>query len=90
MVVVINKVDRANARMTDVLNETFDLLYNTTDPDLGYPEDGYRLVQQSLWFSVDNEWGVGYVSNLVNNGALTQPGQAFASYVQQLIYTRTA
>jgi hypothetical protein len=71
-------------RVTDFLAGTFNYLYNAADPELGYPEDGYRLVQQSLWFSVNNDNGVGYVSNLVNDNALSQPGQAFASYVNSL------
>lgn len=71
-------------RVTNFLNNSFDYLYSAADPNLGYPKDGHRLVQQSLWFSIDNEDGVGNVSNLVKNNSLTQPGQAFVSYVQGL------
>jgi hypothetical protein len=71
-------------RVTNFLNSSFNYLDTTTDPNLGYPKDGYRLVQQSLWFSIDNGNGVGNVSNLVRNNVLTQPGQAFVSYVQGL------
>jgi hypothetical protein len=71
-------------RVTNFLNSTFNYLYNAVDPNLGYSKDGDRLIQQSLWFSIDNEYGVGSVSSLVNNNTLTQPGQAFVSYVQGL------
>ncbi len=71
-------------RVTDFLNVSFDYLYNTVDPNLGYPKDGNRLIQQSLWFSVNNQNGVGGSSDLVRNNALTQAGQAFQTYVQNL------
>ncbi|MFZ0547603.1 MAG: CARDB domain-containing protein [Candidatus Promineifilaceae bacterium] len=68
-------------RVINFLNGSMNYLLNTTDPNLGYPLDGNRLVQQSLWFSVNNQAGVGNVSDLVRNNALTQVGQAFKAHV---------
>jgi hypothetical protein len=74
-------------RVTNFLNASFDFLYNKTDPNLGYPKDEYRLIQQSLWFSMNNQGGVGNASDLVRNNAFTQAGQAFHDYVEDLSTT---
>ena len=70
------------ARVTSFLNRTFDYLESAADPNLGFPLDGNRLVQQWMWFAV-NASGAGAVSNLVTNDltTLTQPGEAFRSAV---------
>jgi hypothetical protein len=41
-------------RVSDFMDATFQFLANTTDPVLGDPNDGYRLVQRWAWFSLDN------------------------------------
>jgi hypothetical protein len=69
-------------RVTNFLNASLTYLKNTVNPNLGYPKDGNRMVQQSLWFSINNQGGVGNVSDLVRNNALTPVGQAFKSFVQ--------
>jgi hypothetical protein len=69
-------------RVTNFLNSSFNYLKNAVDPNLGYPKDGNHLIQQSLWFSVNNQNGVGNVSDLVRNDALTQVGQAYKSFVE--------
>jgi hypothetical protein len=70
-------------RVTNFLNSSFTYLQNSTiDANLGYPQDGNRMVQQWLWFSVNNQNGVGNVSDIVRNNALTQVGQAFKAFVQ--------
>ncbi|NIP24915.1 MAG: hypothetical protein GWO38_14140, partial [Phycisphaerae bacterium] len=48
-------------RVTNFLNSSFNYLKNPVDPNLGYPKDGNRLIQQSLWFSVNNQGAVGNV-----------------------------
>jgi hypothetical protein len=68
-------------RVTNFLNSSFNYLKNAVDPNLGYPKDGNRLIQQSLWFSVNNGTGVGNVSDLVRDDVFTQPGQAFKNFV---------
>jgi hypothetical protein len=37
-------------RVADFLEDTFDYLMTASSPTLGYPDDGYRLVQQWLWY----------------------------------------
>lgn len=69
-------------RVINFLNNSFNYLKNTTNSSLGYPLDGNRLIQQSLWFSVNNQDGVGNVSDLMRDNALTPVGQAYKSLVQ--------
>lgn len=66
------------SRVSRFMAETFAYLESAVDPQLGYPLDGNRLVQQWNWFSV-NTTRVGYVSNLVTYSLtdLTLPGQTF-------------
>jgi hypothetical protein len=75
-------------RVASYLHETMDLLETWTDPALGYPQDGFRLVQQWLWYSIvtDPEWSGGSSNLIVQNfadyapgdpAALTPIGQAF-------------
>jgi hypothetical protein len=68
-------------RVTAYLNATFDYLESAVDPELGYPLDENRLVQQWLWFSMNNTGYVGDVSDLVRDDQLTMVGQAFKDYV---------
>jgi len=70
------------ARVTNFFNRTSDYLETATSAELGYPLDDNRLVQQWMWFSVNNST-VGYVSNLVKNNlaTLTQIGEAFRNVV---------
>lgn len=70
-------------RVRRFMDSTFAYLETATHPQLGYPADNNRLVQQWLWFSVHNS-GVGYVSNLINNAsppALNGNGQNFRTHV---------
>jgi hypothetical protein len=68
-------------RVTNFLNNSFSYLESAVNPTLGYPKDGNRLVQQWLWFSVNNQDGVGNVSDLVRSNSLTQVGQAYKTKV---------
>jgi len=67
--------------VAEFANRSLDYLENTADAGLGYPRDGYRLVQRWLWFSVQLE-GLGMVSNLVNNSLtqMTGVGQVYANH----------
>jgi hypothetical protein len=38
-------------RIQTFMSRTFEYLENAMDPELGYPMDGYRLVQRWMWFS---------------------------------------
>lgn len=60
---------------------TFETFRTAKDPALGYPSDGYRLVQRWCWFSLgDRRYPTG---NLVepDSGQLTPLGVAFGEYV---------
>jgi hypothetical protein len=64
--------------------DAFEFLRTAADPVLGYPADGYRLVQRWCWFSVaDDRYPTG---NLVQSdtGELTSLGVAFSSYAGSL------
>jgi hypothetical protein len=75
-------------RVSDYLNKTLDFLETARDPQLGYPADDYRLVQQWTWYSLYTKPAYsGGSSNLLIKGfenhaigsesALTQVGQTF-------------
>lgn len=75
-------------RVTKFFLDTITFMEETKVPDLGYPADEGRLVQQWLWFSIYTfpEWSGGS-SNLIRNdyanfpagsaAVLTMTGQAF-------------
>lgn len=73
------------ARVTNFMTRTFNYLETVTDPNLGYPLDNYRLVQQWLWFSMYSP-GAGKVSSLVITDAtsLTSVGEVFSKTVHSL------
>lgn len=81
------------AEVSAYMTRTFDYLLNATDLKIGYPADGYRLVQHFSWYSVNDK------AKLVNgqwqgfNGYLFDPdlgnqrspmGDAYANYTAQL------
>ncbi len=67
-------------RMAEFLRETWRFFLTATDPALGDPHDGRRLVQQWCWFSMYYE--VYPTGNLIDaRGQWTPLGQAWVSYV---------
>jgi hypothetical protein len=74
------------------MRQTFDFLTSAVDPELGYPADGNRLVQQWLWYSVndppfDEATGVGFNGALFHHersGEMTRFGLLFRDYVRGL------
>ena len=64
---------------------SFDYLLSAADGSLGYPGDGYRLVQRWAWYSVadTSEWGHYPTGNLYDpvTKEMTAVGHAFANYV---------
>ncbi len=70
-------------RVTEFLKKSFNYLETAADPNLGFPLDHNRLVQQWMWFSL-NYQGAGYVSNLITNdlSSLSAVGEAFRTAVQ--------
>ena len=58
----------------------FDFLMTATDPELGYPADGNRLVQRWAWYSAaDHLYSTGNLFDY-DTGQLTALGEAFAAY----------
>ena len=46
---------------------SFDFFLNHTDPTLGYPADGYRLVQRWAWYSLDDDSRFSYYDRMWDN-----------------------
>ncbi|MFQ5923842.1 MAG: hypothetical protein ACE5M4_13450 [Anaerolineales bacterium] len=71
-------------KVVDYLLGAFELLHTMSDPEFGFSEDGYRLVQRWAWYSLeDNFYPTGNLAQL-SNGTLTPLGQAYRSYVSGL------
>lgn len=67
-------------RMSEFLRETWRFFLTATDPALGDPHDGGRLVQQWCWFSM--YYQVYPAGNLIDaRGQWTPLGQTWISYV---------
>jgi hypothetical protein len=72
-------------RVIAFMTGAFDYLLSAADANLGYPGDGYRLVQRWAWYSVADtgEWGHYPTGNLFDpvTKEMTAVGRAFADYV---------
>jgi hypothetical protein len=70
-------------RVSHFMTQTFDLFLYEAFPDVGYPEDGYRLVQAWTWYSLSDTY---YNGNLFDpgTGQITPMGQTYADYVAAL------
>jgi hypothetical protein len=71
-------------RVEEFMIATFEFFRTATDPVLGYPADGNRLVQRWSWFSIAD---IGYpTGNLLQpgSGVPTPLGEAFAAYAKSL------
>lgn len=69
-------------RVSRFMEDTFAYLETATDPELGYPLDGNRLIQQWLWFAMDE--GVAGSSNRLIDAQtqqMTAVGQNFSQAV---------
>ena len=76
-------------RVANFLTDSFNYLNTTTDPILGDPLDNNRMVQQWLWFSLNNDPNAGHISDLVSGTApaFTTVGQAFRTAAQAMPQT---
>ena len=77
------------SRVADFMEKAFDYLSTARDAELGYPRDGYLLVQQWLWYRLATGKfdEVGHASNLADRGAgfaLTHQGQRWQDYVRAI------
>ncbi len=71
------------SRVRQFAINSFDYLLNTADPDLGYPLDNNKLVQQWMWYGM-YQVGNFSASNLAASGTgplvLTETGAAFQEW----------
>lgn len=70
-------------RVLTFLRGTFDFFSSATDPALGYPKDGYRLVQRWCWYSLDDA-DYSYPTGRLfdpSTGQMTAVGQGWVEYV---------
>jgi hypothetical protein len=65
-------------RINQFMAKAFDFMLNATDPTVGCPEDGYRLVQRWTWYSLNDANFNGYL--YTNQGQLTDFGLNMANY----------
>jgi len=71
-------------RVVAFLGDTFGFFLNATDPALGYPADGYRLVQRWCWYSLDASNYLYPTGRLFDpeTGAITAVGEGWRAYVE--------
>ena len=75
------------------MRQTFDFLVNAKDVNLGYPADDNRLVQQWLWYSLNDQpydpaTGFGFNGSLFSHqdpAQMTKFGIAFREYIYELL-----
>jgi hypothetical protein len=73
-------------RVSSFMQGTFDFFRTYTDPDIGHPADGSRLVQRWAWFSVNGDpyyWG-GTLFDPDPPHALRPLGEDFRAYTNAL------
>jgi hypothetical protein len=76
--------DFNSERVNAYMNQTFDFLMNTTDPNIGYPGDNNHLIQRFAWYSVDDNFdhnGFLFDRGLPPESARTAMGDNFVHYV---------
>ena len=72
------------ARVSHFMTQTFDLFLNETYPDIGYPEDDYRLVQVWSWYSLSDDQDYnGYLFHS-DSKQISPMGQTYAAYTAAL------
>ena len=64
--------------------DTFDYMLNAIDPEIGYPADGYRLVQRWTWYALNPTLNFnGYLFD--RDGEITDFGLNFANYTARFL-----
>jgi hypothetical protein len=69
--------------VSQFMTQTFDLFLYETDSSVGYPEDGYRLVQAWAWYSLSETYYNGKLFN-PSTGQLSPLGHTYANYIAAL------
>lgn len=74
-------------RIDNFMDASVSYLKTATDPNLGYPSDGNRLVQQWMWFSMYST-SIGWGSDLLKDDltTLSQIGQTYQDYIDTNSY----
>jgi hypothetical protein len=67
------------------LEQTFTWLSQVQDKSIGYPEDGYHLVQKWAWFSISDPTYSSSDLGDLSSGKLTSVGESFRSIVQTMV-----
>jgi hypothetical protein len=72
-------------RVSAFLIATFDFFLTATDPALGYPADGNRLVQLWCWYALDASEKRYPTGNLFDpqTGEMTAVGEGWMKYAQE-------
>ena len=71
--------------VTSYLEQTFTWLSEVKDESIGYPEDGYHLVQKWAWFSIsDPIYSTSDLGDL-SSGKLTSLGEKFRSMIDAMV-----
>ena len=78
-------------RVSNFLRASFDYLdgEESVNLSLGYPADNYRLVQQSLWFSLHYA-GAGRASSLFTDATLSSYSPMGVAFIQEMAERRSA
>jgi hypothetical protein len=71
--------------VADYLEQTFTWLWQEKDPSIGYPEDGYRLVQKWAWFSISDPTYSSSDLGDLTSGKLTLIGDRFHYIVSTMV-----
>ncbi len=85
----------SDVQVADFLSKTTNIVLNATDPNIGFPADGNRLVQSSIWYSLDDyttyndpNYGPSYNFGgflISNTLTLTLAGTTWRDYAQNQI-----
>lgn len=71
------------ARVNAFMNNTFDYMRTATDPVLGDPNDGFRLIQRWSWYSTTDQSFNGWLFDPVSH-QLSSMGANYAAYTAQV------
>jgi len=81
-------IDFSPAVVNQFMTETFDFMLSATDPALGDPNDGHKLIQRFSWYSVndDRDNGGQYNGNLFDTQtfAESEMGRNYREYAENL------
>jgi hypothetical protein len=68
------------ARVSNYMTNTFNYMESATNPNLGYPQDNYRLVQQWMWFAFYYDDPQGTANRLVEVGVDSEGNEIITGF----------